>query len=203
VPGGSIEVRLAQEGNRLICSFIAVPLAALADDDAESKRLPEDLLALAEAEQAEMALHGSARQWRLDISLPAAQLERTIAVIEDNEDLVTLFSRYLAGRSYRLVPIGGGAEAIERLREVQPDAIVLDLMMPDVDGWEVLQQVKADPLLRDLPVVVCSVLNEPELAMSLGADAYLHKPVRPADAYLHKPVRPATLLECVEGLLRR
>jgi len=73
-----------------------------------------------------------------------------------------------------------------------PDAVVLDLMMSHVDGWRVLQRLQEDRSLRHIPVAVCSVLNEPELARSLGARAYLRKPVRPAE-----------LLECLVSLLER
>ena len=58
-----------------------------------------------------------------------------------------------------------------------PDAIVLDVMMRDVDGWELLQTLRSRPELAQVPIIVCSVLNEPTLALALGATAYLRKPI--------------------------
>ena len=62
-------------------------------------------------------------------------------------------------------------------RETPPDAILLDVMLPDQDGWEVLQTLKADPLTCEIPVIVCSVFDDPRLAESLGATGFIHKPV--------------------------
>jgi CheY-like chemotaxis protein len=60
-----------------------------------------------------------------------------------------------------------------------PDVIVLDVMLPDVDGWKLLMELHEDPVTRPIPIVVCSVIREEELAYSLGAAAYLSKPVDP------------------------
>ena len=65
-------------------------------------------------------------------------------------------------------------------REVLPAAITLDIMMPNQDGWEILQALKSDPATRSIPVIICSVLEDPELAHSLGAAAYLQKPISQA-----------------------
>jgi CheY-like chemotaxis protein len=62
-------------------------------------------------------------------------------------------------------------------RSLQPQAIALDAMMPDVDGWEILQALQADPATRHIPVLVCSVWEEPQLAFSLGAAGFLKKPI--------------------------
>jgi CheY-like chemotaxis protein len=74
-----------------------------------------------------------------------------------------------------------GAEVLKLARELAPVAVALDVMMPTQDGWEVLQSLKNDPTTRNIPVIICSVLDDPELAYSLGAAAYLHKPVTQAD----------------------
>ena len=62
--------------------------------------------------------------------------------------------------------------------EIKPDIIVLDVMLPDVDGWELLSQLHEHPLTRSVPVIVCSVVGEEDLALALGAKVYLPKPVR-------------------------
>ena len=73
-------------------------------------------------------------------------------------------------------------------RRTPLELIVLDIMMPEQDGWEVLQRLRATPETRDLPILVCSVLNEPEIAQALGASDYLIKPVT-QDALLTKVER--------------
>jgi Amt family ammonium transporter len=70
-----------------------------------------------------------------------------------------------------------GAEARQWLAEMRPTIIMLDVMMPREDGWEVLMALKAEATTRDIPIIVCSVLTEPQLATTLGAAAYLPKPV--------------------------
>jgi CheY-like chemotaxis protein len=110
-----------------------------------------------------------------------ADLEQVVLVIEDNEAVIRAFQRYLAGTHYQVVGATTGAEALRKAREVQPTAITLDIMMPTQDGWEILQALKDEPATRHIPVVICSVLEDPELTRSLGAAAYLRKPVTQAD----------------------
>lgn len=110
------------------------------------------------------------------LSLPCVPLS-TVLVIDDNPDFVRLFRRYLGDSPYRIAQAGVSAEALEMARVLQPDLITLDVMMPSQDGWEVLQALKADPQTREIPVLVCSVLHESSLALSLGANGFLAKPV--------------------------
>jgi len=116
----------------------------------------------------------------IHFTLRAAGQARVLA-IDDNEALFRLFERYLAQHRYRLVGVRDGDEGIKLARELQPTVITLDVMMPDRDGWEVLQVLCTDPLTRGIPVIVCTVLDEPELAFSLGARAYLKKPIERSD----------------------
>ena len=116
----------------------------------------------------------------IHFTLPAAG-QATVLAIDDNEALFRLFERYLAQHRYRLVGVRDGDEGIKLACELQPSAITLDVMMPDRDGWEVLQARCTDPLTSDIPVIVCTVLDEPELAFSLGARAYLKKPIERSD----------------------
>lgn len=102
----------------------------------------------------------------------------TILVVDDNEGLTLLLERYLAGRACHLVAAMSGAEALRLAEEVRPDAIMLDVMMPGMDGWEVLQRLRMRPQTAHTPVVICSVFNDPELAYSLGASHFLPKPAR-------------------------
>ncbi len=107
--------------------------------------------------------------------------QKVVLVIEDNEAVIRVFRRYLAGYNYQVVGATTGSEALRLAHELSPAAITLDIMMPTQDGWEILQALKNDPATQHIPVIICSVLDDPELARSLGAAAYLHKPVTQAD----------------------
>lgn len=184
-----IVVRLRRQRDGMQCSVTLVwsPTDAPALDGFP----PDTCRALAEALGTELRIDQAKGRCCLAIVLPIPKEEYTIAVVEDNEDLIGLYSRYLSRHGYRLVGLTDSTTAVERIVELAPDAIVLDIMMRRVDGWELLQRLKAEPSLWQTPVAVCSVLNEPELATSLGADLYLRKPIRPTE-----------LLENLEQLLR-
>lgn len=106
---------------------------------------------------------------------------KTILVVDDNVDLIALFQRYLGGHEVAVIGATESAQALRLAAELQPDVITLDVMMPNLDGWDVLQRLKSGPETTHIPVVVCSVLHEIELAQNLGANDYLTKPVQQAD----------------------
>lgn len=105
----------------------------------------------------------------------------TVLVIDDNEGLVQLLDRYLTNHACRVLAAGSGQEGLALAKQVRPSAIVLDVMMPGMDGWQLLQRLRAHPQTASTPVIICSVFNDPELAYSLGASRFLPKPVRRAD----------------------
>jgi CheY-like chemotaxis protein len=100
-----------------------------------------------------------------------------VLIVEDNADALQLYRRYLSDSPYRMLAATDGARALESAEAERPAAIVLDVMMPSQDGWEILQLLKANPDTRAIPVVICSVLRERELALALGAIEFLVKPV--------------------------
>jgi CheY-like chemotaxis protein len=110
-----------------------------------------------------------------ELRLPVAQ--RTVLIVDDNEDTIHLFQRYLGLRGYSVVGATTASDALDKARQYRPYAITLDLMMPGHDGWELLQTVANDPDTRRIPIIVCTVLKQKELALSLGASEYLEKPV--------------------------
>lgn len=115
------------------------------------------------------------------ITLNLAASGPTVLVVDDNEGLVELLERYLGGHACRVVAARNGREGIRLAQELLPDAILLDVMMPEVDGWEVLQTLRMNPQTAAIPVIVCSVFNDPDLAFSLGASLVLSKPFRRED----------------------
>ncbi|MBC7236170.1 MAG: response regulator [Chloroflexi bacterium] len=102
---------------------------------------------------------------------------RTVLIVDDNEDVLTLFGRYLAHSSYRVVSARTSIEALDLARTLQPFAITLDIMMPDRDGWDTLQLLTNQPETCHIPIIVCTVLAARDLALSLGAAAFLEKPI--------------------------
>src|SRR5690606_24893810 len=112
----------------------------------------------------------------LQLTLPGVTLA-TVLVIDDDPDVVRLFRRLLAGQPYDVLGANTAARAIQLARRIRPMVVLLDVMMPSQDGWEILNQLQGDPDLRQTPVVVCSVLRERELAEALGAAEFLPKPV--------------------------
>ncbi|MBI5653750.1 MAG: response regulator [Chloroflexi bacterium] len=110
------------------------------------------------------------------IFLPRATQARVL-VVDDNAAIQQLFERYLAPQQYAVIHAQDGETALRLAAEMQPDAITLDVMMPRVDGWQILRALAENSATARIPVIVCSVLQEPDLALSLGARAYLKKPV--------------------------
>jgi signal transduction histidine kinase/CheY-like chemotaxis protein len=103
----------------------------------------------------------------------------SVLIIEDDPGAVRLLRTYLEAEGYGVVVATDGQAGIAAARASAPAAIVLDVLLPIMDGWEVLRRLKADPDLRDVPVVVVTVVDERNVAMSLGAVDYFLKPVRP------------------------
>ncbi len=111
------------------------------------------------------------------VSLPIAQMHKTILVIDDNDDILELIQRYLRANNYEVVTAKTAQIAFERIDDSHPSAIILDLMMPDRDGWDLLQFFLHQPATQATPIIVCSVLRQKELALSLGASAFIEKPI--------------------------
>jgi CheY-like chemotaxis protein len=97
--------------------------------------------------------------------------------VDDQEPAIALFQRYLSRSNVLVVGLTQAGQALELAQHLQPVLIALDVMMPQVDGWEVLQALKLNKDTSNIPVLVCSAWQEPELAISLGAAGFLKKPI--------------------------
>ena len=116
------------------------------------------------------------RRWEARLAWPSSA-SLVLLVVDDNQGLIDLFRRYLAGHGWQVLGATNGAEAHRILAEKRPNVIILDLMMPGEDGWELLAACKARDDTRDVPVLICSVLDAPNAALIQGAAGYLPKPV--------------------------
>ncbi len=101
----------------------------------------------------------------------------TVLVVDDNEGLVELLQRYLTDQVGQVIAASDGPTGLQLAQETVPDAIVLDVMLPGTHGWEVLQRLRNSPRTANVPIIVCSVINNPDLAYSLGASLFLPKPI--------------------------
>jgi CheY-like chemotaxis protein len=117
--------------------------------------------------------HTDTRRVRLKIPVHGP----TVFIIDDNEGLLDLLQRYFTGQPYNVVTVSSSLEALPQVETLQPDAVIMDLMMPEMDGWELLQRLRANPATHHIPVIICSVIRDPALAYSLGASLFITKPV--------------------------
>jgi GAF domain-containing protein/CheY-like chemotaxis protein len=134
----------------------------------------------------------------------------TVLVIDDEAAVRDLMQRFLTKEGFRVVPAAGGEEGLRRAREIRPDAITLDVMMPGMDGWAVLTALKADPELADTPVIMLTIVDDKNLGYALGASDYLTKPIDrerlTAVLRQHRRDRPVLVVDDddnVRQLLRR
>jgi CheY-like chemotaxis protein len=100
-----------------------------------------------------------------------------LLIVDDDSDTVRLYQVYCEGLDCTIRVASGVEEVDAQLGHGLPDAILLDVLMPQTDGWRILQRLKADPATAGVPIVVCSVLSQPRLALALGAEAVLQKPI--------------------------
>ena len=120
--------------------------------------------------------------------------QKRVVCIEDEPEMIDLVRLILGRKGFKVIGANGGIEGLEIVRREKPDIILLDLMMPDMDGWEVYQQIKADTELRSIPVVVVT-------AKAQSIDKVLGLHIAKVDGYITKPFGPQELLESVEKIL--
>jgi CheY-like chemotaxis protein len=114
---------------------------------------------------------------RISIRVELPSVDLTVLVVDDNADLIHLYRRYVVGTRYHIVHTTRGQRVFEIVEASAPDVIVLDVMLPDVDGWELLAHLHEHSATRAIPVIVGSVVREKDLALALGAACYLPKPI--------------------------
>ena len=127
--------------------------------------------ALIQAQGGQLDLSLLGGEWRARLTL-ANPPQISVLVVDDNADLIALVRRYLGGQVVTVIGATDGSQALRLAAEAHPDVILLDVMMPSQDGWEVLQALKASPATSGVPTIVCSVLNQPQLARAMGATDY-------------------------------
>jgi CheY-like chemotaxis protein len=147
----------------------------------------EVAMRLFELQGCQISQGSTEEHWQVELTLPLAGPHRVL-LIDDMPDMLDLFQRFTAPYAVEVIGAKSVDEATRLLDEFTPSLILLDVMLPRKDGWEFLQTLKANPATSQIPVIICSILNEPDLAIALGADDYLRKPIR-QEALLQMLVR--------------
>jgi len=119
-----------------------------------------------------------------------------VVCVEDEPEMIDLVRLILAKEGFEVVGVSGGLEGLATIERLQPDLVLLDLMMPDMDGWEVYRRMKANPAISNVPVIVVT-------AKAQSIDKVLGLQVAKVDDYITKPFGPAQLLKSVERVLAR
>jgi CheY-like chemotaxis protein len=170
---GDVSLQASPDDNRVVISVASDTIRIQVED--EDLRLCQWL---AQCLHTDIAVEEEGPEGtRLGLALPVGTRLRKVLIVDDEQPAVELFQSYLNGLDYQVTGETVAERALERAVAVQPDAIVLDVMMPAVDGWELLQRLRHAPQLRDVPIIVCSVLDDADLAFALGAARFLKKPV--------------------------
>jgi CheY-like chemotaxis protein/nitrogen-specific signal transduction histidine kinase len=108
---------------------------------------------------------------------PVADGRATVLVVDDDPTVLSLLGKTFEKEGYRVISASNGVEALSLARQHRPQAITLDVLMPQMDGWRTLKELKVDATLRDIPVIMVTVLNERGMAIPLGAADFMTKPV--------------------------
>lgn len=161
-----------EEGQFTFTREKSIPPANLSRPFLEQQETLHNLVKALESRVEEEILPGGG--YRVCLTVPLRK--HTILIVDDNPDVIALFRRYLAGYPYVILTTDEADAALRLARDSSPELIVLDVLLPQRDGWEILQSLKSHPLTQHIPVLVCSVLASPELARVLGADGFLQKP---------------------------
>jgi len=127
------------------------------------------------------SLHQQEGADQVEIAVKINTRQQTCLIIDDHQEFIELLERYLAGYALHIVAANNGPKGIELAQQLQPKVILLDVMVPEMDGWQILQRLHSTPATRAIPVVICSVFYDHDLAITLGAVGVLKKPVRKED----------------------
>ncbi|MGQ9682058.1 MAG: response regulator [Anaerolineae bacterium] len=161
--------------------YVQLDIRATTGASAQCPLTPDDAANLEQARQlvelcgGSLTLSGEAGAFAR-LLLPALE-QLVVLAIDDNADALQLLQRYTSGTRYRLIGTRELEEALSLAQQLSPQAIILDVMMPGMDGWKILRRLRQHPVTLRVPVVVCTILAQEELALSLGAAAFVRKPV--------------------------
>jgi two-component system response regulator VicR len=132
----------------------------------------------------------------LDQEAQEMETKRRVIYIEDEPEMIDLVRLILNRRGYEIIGANGGREGLDMVRQQVPDLVLLDLMMPDMDGWDVYQQMKADEHTQNIPVIVIT-------AKAQSIDKVLGLHIAKVDDYISKPFSPQELVDSVGRVMSK
>jgi DNA-binding response OmpR family regulator len=124
-----------------------------------------------------------------------AQANKRVVYIEDEPEMIDLVRLILNRKGFEVVGANGGREGVEAVQRELPDLVLLDLMMPDMDGWDVYRQIKAEEAISHIPVIVIT-------AKAQNIDKVLGLHIVKVDDYIAKPFSPQELIDSIEKVLK-
>jgi DNA-binding response OmpR family regulator len=120
---------------------------------------------------------------------------KTVLYVEDEPEMIDLVRLILSRKGYNVIGAHGGQEGLSMIQQYNPDLVLLDLMMPDMDGWDVYQHIKSGENTRHIPVIVIT-------AKAQSIDKVLGLKIARVDDYISKPFSPSDLVASVQRVLR-
>jgi len=117
-----------------------------------------------------------------------------IIYVEDDPEIVDLVSLILSRHGYKVTGIYNGREGLQRIKEEKPDLVLLDLMIPELDGWEIFQKLKSDAATANIPIIIITAKSQP-------IDQVIGIHIAKVDAYICKPFHPQEILDSIEKVL--
>ena len=123
-----------------------------------------------------------------------------ILVVDDDPDILEGILLILESQSYRLATARDGKQCMEMIEQESPDLLILDLLMPRMDGWGVIRQMRSEPRYAGVPIMILTTVIEDASRRRYELETGLAMDVQ---AYIQKPTKPAELIQCVEKLLKR
>ena len=192
--GSDLEIRVGTVLGKVTIQFFVQPQnnVPLPQDDSEIQNL-KMALRLAEICNAQLELPAGRGHLSAALSLPTCP-QIQVLVIDDNPDNIRLMQQFTFETRYQLSGVSDPREALSSALQHSPHLILLDVMMPEIDGWELLGKFRHHPQTGQIPIIVCTILSQKELALSLGASGFIHKPVTRQNLLLELD-RQAELLE--------
>ena len=123
-----------------------------------------------------------------------AEEPKKVLCIEDDQEMIDLIKLILERKGFFFIGAVGGQEGLDAIEREKPDLVLLDIMMPDIDGWDVYRQMKAKPEFKDIPVIVVT-------AKAQSIDKVLGLHIAKVDDYVTKPFGPSELLRSIDKVL--
>lgn len=166
--GGKLELQSVPDQGSTFTIYLPVRARALRTEQQDT-RLNSGALALQAKTPTDNVLEMLAEENGHD--------QHLVLAIDDNPDVIKLINSALENSSYHVIGVNNSSKAVEIVQKLQPTAVTLDVMMPEVNGWQILHQLRANPTTATIPVIMLTVLEDRSAAHVLGADEYLVKPV--------------------------